>query len=289
MARFLIDEDMHRSLAGILKTLGHEALDARDVGLRGRPDSEVFKFAQAHGAIIFAADLDFADITVHPPGVFQRRRVFLSASSQAPSPIQRLGILVQKRQYVPMQPQNTIDYLTQDELKRLFGVIEDKRDKAMFRLAYTYGLRSRELALLERSHVDFDRMRLYIPRVKGSLSGEYPLRPEVARLLKSYLKARADNNPALFTSNRGFPVATRTLRWLMKKYGAKAKLPEAKRHFHTLKHSIGTHMIDAGAEVLLVKDWLGHKNIQNTLIYAQLIGKTRDELASRVFASRKVV
>ena len=97
------------------------------------------------------------------------------------------------------------------------------------------------------------------------------------------------NPPALFTSNRGFLVVTRTLRWLMKKYAVKANLPKTKCHFHVLKHSIGTHMIGVGAEVVLVKDWLGHKNIQNTLIYAQLIGKTRDELASKVFASRKVV
>lgn len=68
MATFLIDEDMHRSLAGVLQALGHEAVDVRDVGLRGKSDTEIFAFAQERGAIIFTADLDFADITTYPPG-----------------------------------------------------------------------------------------------------------------------------------------------------------------------------------------------------------------------------
>jgi len=43
-----------------------------------------------------------------------------------------------------------------------------------------------------------------------------------------------------------------------------------KRKFHSLKHSIATHLLDARGELKFVQDWVGHKNIQNTTKYAQL-------------------
>ena len=53
----------------------------------------------------------------------------------------------------------------------------------------------------------------------------------------------------------------------MKKYGEAAGLPPAKRHFHCLKHTIATHLLEAGADLRFVQDWLGHSNIQNTVVY----------------------
>ncbi len=56
----------------------------------------------------------------------------------------------------------------------------------------------------------------------------------------------------------------------MKNYATEARIPEHKRHFHCLKHSIGTHMSAAGADVHVIQDWLGHKNLQNTTVYSQI-------------------
>jgi len=74
----------------------------------------------------------------------------------------------------------------------------------------------------------------------------------------------------------------------MKKYGTRADIPAEKRHFHALKHSIATHLLDAGADIMFVKDWLGHKNIQNTLVYSQLTSRTREEQARKIFASPRI-
>lgn len=70
---------------------------------------------------------------------------------------------------------------------------------------------------------------------------------------------------------------------MMKQYGRRAELPDDKRHFHILKHSVATHLLDAGADIRFVQDWLGHANIQNTLIYAYLTSRTRNENARRLF------
>lgn len=132
---------------------------------------------------------------------------------------------------------------------------------------------------MHRDDVDLARLKTRIQRLKGSISSEYPLRPTVARVLRSYLRTRKDDSPTLFPSRLGLPIARRTLDYLMKRYGALAEIPEPKRHFYVLKHSIVTHLLDARTDIMVVRDWLGHKNIQNTLVYAQLTSKTKDEQA----------
>ncbi len=80
----------------------------------------------------------------------------------------------------------TMQFLTQEELKRLLAVIKDKRDKALFLLAYRHGLRASEIRLLQRTDVDLKQGRITIHRLKGSLSGIYPLQPDVIKLLRAY-------------------------------------------------------------------------------------------------------
>jgi site-specific recombinase XerD len=66
-------------------------------------------------------------------------------------------------------------------------------------------------------------------------------------------------------------------------------LPREKWKFHCLKHSMATHLLDAGADLAFVKDWLGHANMQNTTIYARLTTVTLDAQARTIFASHRVV
>ncbi|OGW28894.1 MAG: hypothetical protein A2X59_09135 [Nitrospirae bacterium GWC2_42_7] len=68
MIKFVIDEDMPRSTAKILRANGYEALDVRDVGLRGKSDNEVFKFAQQEKAVILTGDLGFGNLLHFPVG-----------------------------------------------------------------------------------------------------------------------------------------------------------------------------------------------------------------------------
>jgi integrase len=183
----------------------------------------------------------------------------------------------------------TLQFLTQEELKRLFAVIKGKRDKALFLLAYRHGLRASEIGHLQRTDVDLKQGRITIHRLKGSLSGIYPLQSDVIKLLRSYLRSRTDASPYLFISNRGTPLDRRTLWCAMQTYGERADLPPEKRKFHNLKHSIATHLLDARGELKFVQDWVGHKNIQNTTKYAQLTNPRRDDEARKLFADHRVV
>jgi type 1 fimbriae regulatory protein FimB len=180
-------------------------------------------------------------------------------------------------------------FLTPEELTRLLAVIKDQHDKPLFLLAYRHGLRASEIGLLQRPDVDLKQGRITIHRLKGSLSGIYPLQPDVIKLLRAYLRARTDASPYLFISNRGVPIDRRTLWCAMQTSGEQAGLPPEKRTFHHLKHSIATHLLDARGELRFVQDWVGHTNVQHPTKYAQLTNPRRDQEARKLCADHRVV
>ena len=182
-----------------------------------------------------------------------------------------------------------IHFLTQAELRAFFRVITRKRDRALFLIAYRHGLRASEVGMLSVDDLNLAQQRLTIHCLKRSLSGIYPLRADEVIVLKAYLRERKSSSPTLFLSQRGTPISRRQLDTLMKHYGEEAGIPASKRHFHVLKHSIATHLLDAGADLRFVQDWVGHASIKNTVIYAQLTSRRRDAEARRVFASPYVV
>jgi site-specific recombinase XerD len=79
------------------------------------------------------------------------------------------------------------------------------------------------------------------------------------------------------------------VRYLMRVYGERAGMPERQRKCHCLKHSIATHLLDGGADLAFVKDWLGHANLQNPTLSARRISATRDPQTRTGFASHRVV
>jgi site-specific recombinase XerD len=183
----------------------------------------------------------------------------------------------------------SINFLTQDEMRRLLSAIDSKRDYAITLLAYRHGLRASEVGMLHVTDLDLKQYRLRIHRLKNSLAGIHPLQPDEVKALKAYLKERASDAPSLFLSRNDTPISRRRLDELIKRYGERADIPESKRHFHALKHSIATHLLDAGADLRFVQDWIGHASIGNTVIYAQLTSRRRDAEARKVFTSPYVV
>lgn len=168
-------------------------------------------------------------------------------------------------------------YLEADELRRLFSVIESKRDLAIFRVAYHRGLRAHEIGLLK--YADFDgHDRLYVRRGKGSRSGEHVLANDEARALRAWIKERGRKPGPLFPSRKHGPIRRSRLDELMKYYCRLAEIPAAKAHMHALKHSCGTQLAEAGKPAEDIKEWLGHKEISSTQIYMHFTKRRRMEM-----------
>jgi integrase len=177
---------------------------------------------------------------------------------------------------------DSIKYLTEPQLEAFFRVIEDPRDIAIFRIAYHRGLRAGEVGNLQLADYIERDDRLVIRRLKGSAGGEYHLCSREVRSLKNYLKIRGREPGPLFLTRKGKGISQQRLDALMKRYGALAGLPPELCHTHALKHSCCTHLLNLGESLDDVRDHVGHRNPQNTLIYAQFTSKRRHERDKRL-------
>ncbi|MEW6089081.1 MAG: DUF5615 family PIN-like protein [bacterium] len=68
--RFLIDEDLPRSIGDLLRNYGHEAVDVRDIGLRGAKDLKIAAYAKREKLCLITGDFDFSDIRNYPPSQY---------------------------------------------------------------------------------------------------------------------------------------------------------------------------------------------------------------------------
>lgn len=178
-------------------------------------------------------------------------------------------------------------YLTDQELRGLFSAINSVRDRAIFAVAYWRGLRASEVGLLQVSDVQLRAGRINVHRLKGSRGGEYLLSDEEMRALRAWLRVRGYDPGPLFPSRRRRGISRYQLHRLMQRYGAAAGLAPEKLHFHVLKHTIGTWLMgQPDAELRRVQDWLGHVNVQNTVVYAQIRNPQREEFARRIYGRR---
>jgi len=165
-------------------------------------------------------------------------------------------------------------YLTQPELRAFFATIDSERDQALFALTYLYGLRVGEVALHERGDVDLERRRILIRRLKGGAWSERPLFRSVEGLLRTLLRnAGASSNEPLFPGVSG-ALQKRQIQSLFSRYRDRARL--SRRYTcHSLRHSIATHLLDAGVSLEFVQDHLGHQSIRSTSIYARITDHRR--------------
>ncbi|MBX9600406.1 MAG: tyrosine-type recombinase/integrase [Bryobacteraceae bacterium] len=169
-------------------------------------------------------------------------------------------------------------FLTAEETSAFFAAVSsgrNPRDLALFEVAYHRGLRASEVGLLRLEHLRLTHRRLYITRVKGGRSGEFPLTDREIRALRAWLKVRGAAPGPLFPSRNSRPISRRRLDELIKRYGAAAQLPEFKRHFHCLRHSCATDLVERDIDIVLIQDHLGHADIRNTQIYARVSDRKR--------------
>ena len=114
MLKFLVDEDLPRSTALLLKEMGYNALDVRDCGLRGKADEEIFEYAQKEKAIIFTADRGIGSIMRFPLGTHLGIVV-----AHFPNELSTTDLNVQIKK--------ALTKVTEDDIKNNLVIIEPKK------------------------------------------------------------------------------------------------------------------------------------------------------------------
>jgi integrase/recombinase XerC len=169
----------------------------------------------------------------------------------------------------PRLPRKLVAFLPSDELDALLeDRAADVRDRAMLELLYATGLRVSELAGLALDDVDRDQ-RLVRVAGKGGKSRIVPYGAEAARALGAYLELRGEGPGPLFRNARGARLSARSIRERVRRRARAAGLTRRVTP-HTLRHTFATHLLDAGADLRLIQDLLGHSRLSTTQRYTHV-------------------
>jgi len=148
------------------------------------------------------------------------------------------------------------------------------RDRAMFELAYSCGLRCDELIKLDAGDLDFEAELARVTG-KGGKTRMVPIGEPAQRALDRYLTTARPSleldrdGGALFLSRRGrrlsaSDVRRRLQRWVREAAHAGGISP------HTLRHSFATHLLEGGADLRSIQELLGHASVSTTQIYTRV-------------------
>ena len=181
----------------------------------------------------------------------------------------------------PKREQHLPRVLKEDEAAALLDSIPastplELRDRAIFELAYSAGLRAEELTTLDLGDADFDAEELRV-HGKGGRERVVPVGEQAARALAAYLDrgrpllARESERAevALFLSKSGRRLGTSDLRRRLQAWTRRAGVPPGATP-HTLRHSFATHLLEGGADLRTIQELLGHSTISTTQTYTRV-------------------
>jgi site-specific recombinase XerD len=159
--------------------------------------------------------------------------------------------------------------LSQDEVRRLFSVVTNLKQKALFMVAYDSGLRLSEILNLCVEDIDSDRMVIRVRQGKGKKDRYARLTAGLLELLREYWRVYRPQT-LLFPGaepNKRYDLATPGQ--LLKKVCRKARISK-RVSMHTLRHSFATHLLEAGTNLRVIQQLLGHGSIKTTSLYTHV-------------------
>ena len=159
--------------------------------------------------------------------------------------------------------------LTQEEVERCRAVLETPRERAIFELYLSTGCRLSELVNIHTCSVDFQSRTIDVCG-KGDKTRTVYFSVRAKLALQSYL-AKSKNNSILFSCDVApyGPLGTQAIEKIIRGIGARAGL-SAPLHPHKLRHTFATSALNAGMDIVVIQQLLGHSNLDTTQIYAQI-------------------
>ena len=176
----------------------------------------------------------------------------------------------------PKSPRHLPATLDADTIGQLLNIPCDSplaiRDKAIMELFYSSGLRLSELAGLQWSQLDLASGMVTVTG-KGNRSRMVPVGRVASQALIEWRKARVEfasfEEPHVFVSNRGNPIAVRTIQSRIHYWARRQGMPQD-IYPHLLRHSFASHMLESSGDLRAVQELLGHADISTTQIYTHL-------------------
>lgn len=174
-----------------------------------------------------------------------------------------------------------VDFLEVDEVKKLIQSSFKKsngysrfkwyRNRAMLSLLYSSGIRNGELCAINACQIKLGDNTFTIIG-KGNKPRLCFMDDETHKYIDEYMALRKDNAPALFISeqNKGARISNEVVQMVVKNCAEKAGLRKSV-HPHTLRHTFATDLLRNNTNIVYVKEFLGHENIQTTMTYTHVV------------------
>jgi integrase/recombinase XerC len=176
----------------------------------------------------------------------------------------------------PKSPKRLPHALSPDQAAQLMSIEANDalalRDKAIFELFYSSGLRLSELTALALTDVNFQDATVRVMG-KGSKTRVVPVGSFASNALHAWLEARTQlstpEQTALFVSRDGARLSARAVQQRLKVWAMKLGVP-SNVHPHVLRHSFASHVLQSSGDLRAVQEMLGHASISTTQIYTHL-------------------
>ncbi|MCK4474187.1 tyrosine-type recombinase/integrase [Candidatus Parcubacteria bacterium] len=211
-----------------------------------------------------------------------------------------LSLPAEKIKLARNKEERQVRFLNLEQLEKLFSVpntsiIQGLRDRAILEVFFSTGMRIAELTALNRNQIKIksgiEELELGIIG-KGSKARTVYFSKRTLNWLNKYLKTRLDKDNALFInyrSKKGSPrrLTPRSIEKMIKKYAVQAGLP-LNTTPHVMRHSFSTDLLNQGVDLRILQEFLGHKSIAATQIYAHVTSKKLREIHQKFHSGRKL-
>ena len=158
--------------------------------------------------------------------------------------------------------------LTKEEIRKLLGVIGNPKHRLLVEFLYSSGLRVSECVNLRTDDLDLSEKMGKIRHGKGNKERYIILSDNLILHLNEYLKSKKDSTSYIF-SVKNHPITARQAQKVVKEAAKKAGIK--KRVFcHALRSSFATHLLEAGTDIRVIQELLGHSNLSTTQIYTKV-------------------
>jgi integrase/recombinase XerD len=173
--------------------------------------------------------------------------------------------------------------LSQEEVHRILSCLRKTHHRVCLSTIYACGLRISEGAGLQVKQIDSARMQLHI-QGKGNKDRRVPLSELILQQLREFWATH--RNPVWLFPKRTAggaraPISTEQVSRAFKCALAESGVPKAAT-VHTLRHSWATHLLEAGVNLQLIQQWLGHSSLQTTTLYTHLTQKAEAAAVARL-------
>lgn len=175
--------------------------------------------------------------------------------------------------------------LSQEEVRRTLACIKTFHNYVFHSTLYSCGLRLQEALYLEVSDIDGQRKQIHVHRGKGCKDRYVPLPEPTLYLLRRYWVTH--KNPKLLfpALGRGMnlgatsttPMAIESVQGAFRRAKVQAGIKKRRVSTHTLRHSYATHLLEAGVNIRTIQQYLGHSQLETTMIYLHLTQKGQED------------